>query len=106
MVEVGKYRPPNNTLQLNRNTTMTYITIPLPDAVMQQYEAAARQLAEYLGPDIPPPNASTLMRFVLSGKTTEEIVWEFDYALRTITGAPVPNEPERWIFPAEFDSAP
>ena len=80
---------------------MTYITIPLPDNVMQQYEEASRQLTEYLGPGAAAPDPSTLMRFVLSSKTTQDLVWEFDYALRNLTGAPIPNEPERWIMPPE-----
>ncbi len=85
---------------------MIHITIALPDSVAQEYYTAAEKLAQYLGPNIPPPNPQTLMRVMLSKYGADEIAGRFDLALRNLFGQPIPEEQDVWVFDAEFDNAP
>jgi hypothetical protein len=52
------------------------------------------------------PDAQTLMRFMLAGFTAHEIAAHFDRALRNITGAPMPEETDTWVFSPGFENAP
>ncbi len=53
-----------------------------------------------------PPDAQTLMRFMLAGFTADDIAAHFDRALRNITGAPMPDETDTWVFSPGFENAP
>jgi hypothetical protein len=81
-----------------------HITIPLPDDVAQEYYNASEKLADYLGD--PAPNAQTLMRFMLAGFSADDVARHFDRALRNLTGAPMPDELDTYVFSAEFDNVP
>jgi hypothetical protein len=52
------------------------------------------------------PDAQTLMRFMLAGFTADDIATHFDRALRNITGAPMPDETDTWVFSPGFENAP
>ena len=82
-----------------------HITVALPDDVAQEYYTASEKLKEVL--EIPqPPDPQTLMRFMLAGFTAHDIAAHFDRALRNITGAPVPDETDTWVFSPGFENAP
>ena len=86
---------------------MVNITVSLPDTVAQQYYNASVKLADQLKEiSDSPPDAQTLMRFMLSGFSSDDIAKYFDMALRNLVGAPIPNEGELWVFPTQFDEAP
>jgi hypothetical protein len=82
---------------------MMHITVALPDDVAQEYYNASEKLKEYLGQA---PDPQTLMRFMLAGFTAPEIALQFDRALRNLTGAPMPDESDTWVFSREFEDAP
>ena len=84
---------------------MMHITVALPDEVAQQYYNASEKLdkALQLGTT---PDAQTLMRFMLAGFTTDDIAAHFDRALRNITGAPMPDETDTYVFSPGFENAP
>ena len=84
---------------------MMHITVALPDDVAQQYYTASEKLdkALQLGSA---PDAQTLMRFMLAGFTSDDIAAHFDRALRNLTGAPMPDETDTWVFSPEFENAP
>lgn len=82
---------------------MMHITVALPDEAAQQYYRAAERLAEQLkDTGCQPPSAQILMRFMLCGFTDEAIARHFDLALRNITGAPMPDEADLYVFSPEF----
>jgi len=83
---------------------MMHITVALPDDVAQEYYNASEKLKEVL--EVGQPDAQTLMRFMLAGFTAHEIAAHFDRALRNITGAPMPNEADTWVFSPGFENAP
>ena len=85
---------------------MIHITVALPDEVAQQYYTASQKLADVLKDAAPPPNAQSLMRFMLAGFDAHDIAAHFDRALRNITGAPMPDETDTYVFSPEFDNAP
>jgi hypothetical protein len=85
---------------------MMHITVALPDDVAQEYYTASEKLAEVFKEVSPAPNAQTLMRFMLAGFTSQDIAAHFDRALRNITGAPIPDESDTWVFSPEFETAP
>jgi hypothetical protein len=84
---------------------MMHITVALPDEVAQQYYNASEKLdkALQLGTT---PDAQTLMRFMLAGFTSDDIAAHFDRALRNITGAPMPDETDTYVFSPGFENAP
>jgi hypothetical protein len=84
---------------------MLHITVALPDDVAQEYYNASQQLADYLGGD-PAPTAQTLMRFILADFHADDVTQQFDRALRNLTGAPVPDEGDTYVFAPEFENAP
>jgi hypothetical protein len=84
---------------------MMHITVALPDEVAQEYYNASEKLKEVLEID-EVPDPQTLMRFMLAGFTAHDIAAHFDRALRNITGAPMPDEADTWVFSPEFESAP
>ena len=84
---------------------MIHITVALPDAVAQHYYNASEKLSEELQVSNA-PTAQTLMRFMLAGFESEDIAEHFDRALRNITGAPIPDETDTYVFSAEFENAP
>lgn len=83
---------------------MTHITVALPDAVAQQYYAASEKLSDHLAEIGQAPDARTLMRFTLAGLDADDITRNFDLALRNMVGAPIPDEPEHWVFSPEFEN--
>jgi hypothetical protein len=83
---------------------MMHITVALPDDVAQEYYNASEKLKEVL--EVGQPDAQTLMRFMLAGFTAHEIAAHFDRALRNITGAPMPDESDTWVFSPGFENAP
>ena len=83
---------------------MMHITVALPDDVAQEYYNASEKLKEVL--EVGQPDAQTLMRFMLAGFTANEIAAHFDRALRNITGAPMPDETDTWVFSPGFENAP
>jgi len=85
---------------------MTHITIALPDDVAKQYYAAAEKLSSHLAVLGQTPDAQTLMRFTLSAYDADDITESFDRTLRNLVGAPVPDEPDVWIFTPGFEKAP
>lgn len=85
---------------------MTHITISLPDAVAQQYYAAAEKLSSHLAILGQTPDAQTLMRFTLASYDAGDITEAFDRTLRNMVGAPVPDEPDVWRFSPEFEQVP
>lgn len=85
---------------------MTHITVALPDNVAQQYYTAAEKLSGYLSEFGQPPSAQTLMRFMLSSHNADDIAKTFDLTLRNMVGAPLPQEPDVWVFEPEFQNAP
>ena len=84
---------------------MMHITVALPDEVAQQYYNASEKLdkALQLGTT---PDAQTLMRFMLAGFSAHDIAAHFDRALRNITGAPMPDETDTYVFSPGFENAP
>ena len=84
---------------------MTHITVALPDDVAKTYYAAAEMLSDHLAEIGQAPNAQTLMRFILATYSAEEIANQFDLALRNMVGAPVPDEPDIYVFAPEFEHA-
>ena len=84
---------------------MIHITVALPDKVAQHYYTASEKLSEELQV-ANAPTAQTLMRFMLAGFDSEEIAEHFDRALRNITGAPIPDETDTYVFSPEFENAP
>ena len=83
---------------------MMHITVALPDDVAQEYYNASEKLKEVL--EVGQPDAQTLMRFMLAGFTAHDIAAHFDRALRNITGAPMPEETDTWVFSPGFENAP
>ena len=84
---------------------MMHITVALPDDVAQEYYTASEKLKVVL--EIPqPPDPQTLMRFMLAGFTAHDIAAHFDRALRNLTGAPMPEETDTWVFSPGFENAP
>jgi hypothetical protein len=84
---------------------MMHITVALPDEVAQEYYNASEKLKTALKLDIP-PDAQTLMRFMLAGFAAPDIAAHFDRALRNLTGAPMPDETDTWVFSPGFETAP
>jgi hypothetical protein len=84
---------------------MMHITVALPDEVAQEYYTASEKLdkALQLGQK---PDPQTLMRFMLAGFSADDITAAFDSALRNITGMPVPDETDTWVFSPGFEDAP
>jgi hypothetical protein len=82
---------------------MTHITVPLPAEVAKQYYSAAEKLSDHLAELGQAPDAQTLMRFILSSYRDDDIARAFDLALRTMVGAPIPDEPDIYVFTPEFD---
>jgi ribosome recycling factor len=83
---------------------MMHITVALPDEVAQEYYNASEKLKEVL--EVGQPDAQTLMRFMLAGFDANDIAAHFDRALRNITGAPMPEETDTWVFSPGFENAP
>jgi hypothetical protein len=83
---------------------MMHITVALPDDVAQEYYNASEKLKEVL--EVGQPDPQTLMRFMLAGFTAHDIAAHFDRALRNITGAPIPEETDTWVFSPGFENAP
>ena len=84
---------------------MIHITVALPDEVAQHYYTASEILSDHLQVENA-PTAQTLMRFMLAGFTAEDITEHFDRCLRNITGAPMPDETDTYVFAPEFENAP
>jgi hypothetical protein len=63
---------------------MMHITVALPDEVAQEYYNASE------------------MRFMLAGFAAPDIAAHFDRALRNLTGAPMPDETDTWVFSPGF----
>ena len=84
---------------------MMHITVALPDEVAQQYYNASEKLEKALQLGSA-PDAQTLMRFMLAGFSADDIAEHFDRALRNITGAPMPDETDTWVFSPGFENAP
>jgi len=84
---------------------MMHITVALPDDVAQEYYTASEKLKEFLEL-VQPPDAQTLMRFMLAGFSADDIAEHFDRALRNITGAPMPDETDTYVFSPGFENAP
>ena len=84
---------------------MMHITVALPDEVAQQYYNASEKLEKALQLGTT-PDAQTLMRFMLAGFSSDDIAEHFDRALRNITGAPMPDETDTWVFSPGFENAP
>jgi hypothetical protein len=85
---------------------MTHITVPLPDNVAKTYYEASQKLSDHLAEIGQSPNAQTLMRFILASFTADEIAEQFDLALRNLVGAPIPDEPDVYVFAPEFEDVP
>ncbi len=84
---------------------MMHITVALPDDLAQEYYNASEKLKEVL--EMPqPPDPQTLMRLILAGFTAHDIAAHFDRALRNITGAPMPDESDTWVFSSGFEHVP
>jgi len=83
---------------------MMHITVALPDDVAQEYYNASEKLKEVL--EVGQPDPQTLMRFMLAGFDAHDIAAHFDRALRNITGAPMPDETDTWVFSPGFENAP
>ena len=83
---------------------MMHITVALPDDVAQEYYNASEKLKEVL--EVGQPDPQTLMRFMLAGFTAHDIAAHLDRALRNITGAPMPEETDTWVFSPGFENAP
>lgn len=84
---------------------MMHITVALPDEVAQQYYTASEKIDQALQLGTK-PDAQTLMRFMLAGFSADDIAEHFDRALRNITGAPMPDESDTWVFSPGFEDAP
>jgi hypothetical protein len=94
-----------SAIQPERKLIVIHITVALPDEVAQHYYTASEKLAEAL--EVPAaPTAQTLMRFMLAGFTAEDIAQHFDRTLRNITGAPMPDETDTYVFSPEFENVP
>ena len=83
---------------------MMHITVALPDDVAQEYYNASEKLKEVL--EVGQPDPQTLMRFMLAGFTSDDITAHFDRVLRNITGAPMPDETDTWVFSPGFENTP
>ena len=81
------------------------MTVELPKDVAQEYYNASEKLRSALNLD-KPPTAQMLMRFMLAGFTSDDVADHFTRALRNITGAPMPDEPDVYVFAPGFDDAP
>ncbi len=78
---------------------MMHITVALPDEAAQQYYRASERLADQLkDTGSQPPSAQTLMRFMLCAFAEDDVVRHFDLALRNVTGAPMPDEADLYVF--------
>ncbi len=75
---------------------MIHINVSLPDQVAQRYYDASEKLANYIGD--PAPDAQTLMRCILAEFSADDVARHFDLALRNVTGAPMPDEAEVYVF--------
>jgi hypothetical protein len=84
---------------------MMHITVALPDEVAQRYYTASEKLDQALQLGTK-PDPQTLMRFMLAGFSADDIAEHFDRALRNITGAPMPDETDTWVFSPGFEDAP
>jgi hypothetical protein len=84
---------------------MTFMTVELPKDVAQEYYNASEKLRSALNLD-KPPTAQMLMRFMLAGFTSDDVADHFTRALRNITGAPMPDEPDVYVFAPGFEDAP
>ncbi len=84
---------------------MMHITVALPDDVAQEYYTASEKLKEHLQL-VSPPDPQTLMRFMLAAFSADDVAAHFDRALRNITGAPMPDETDTWVFSPGFEDAP
>ena len=84
---------------------MVHITVALPDDIAQHYYTASHKLADLLEAGVA-PNPQTLMGFMLASFTAAEIEAHFDRALRIMTGTPMPDETDTWVFSPEFENAP
>ena len=76
------------------------ITLPVPDNVAREYFVAAEKLTTHLAPIGAAPDARTLMVMVLASIDAEELVAQFDLALRSIIDTPIP--PKDWDVPPDF----
>ena len=83
---------------------MTHITVALPDDVAKIYYQAAEKLSDHLAEIGQAPDARTLMRFILASFSPDEIAVQFDHALRNLVGAPIPDEPDVYVFAPEFEN--
>jgi hypothetical protein len=83
---------------------MIHVTVALPDQVAQHYYTASEKLAEHL--QGPTPSAQTLMRFMLASFDADDVAAHFDRVIRNVTGAPMPDETDTYVFSPEFDNVP
>ena len=83
---------------------MIHVTVALPDEVAQHYYTASEKLAEHL--QSPTPSAQTLMRFMLASFDADDVAAHFDRVIRNVTGAPMPDETNTYVFSPEFDNVP
>ena len=83
---------------------MIHVTVALPDDVAQHYYTASEKLATHLQGT--PPSAQTLMRFMLASFDADAVADHFDRVLRNISGAPMPDETDTYVFSPEFDTVP
>lgn len=81
------------------------MTVELPKDVAQEYYNASEKLRSALNLE-QPPTAQMLMRFMLAGFTSDDVADHFTRALRNITGAPMPDEPDVYVFAPGFEDAP
>jgi len=84
---------------------MTFMTVELPKDVAQEYYNASEKIRTALNLE-KPPTAQMLMRFMLAGFTSDDVADHFARALRNITGAPMPDEPDIFVFAPGFEDAP
>ncbi len=82
---------------------MMHITVALPDEVAQEYYTASEKLKSAI---VGAPDAQTLMRFMLAGFKAEDVAEHFDRVLRNLTGAPMPDEADTYVFSRGFENAP
>jgi hypothetical protein len=83
---------------------MIHVTVALPDQVAQHYYTASEKLATHL--ESPAPSPQTLMRFMLASFDAEDVTEHFDRVLRNLSGAPMPDETDTYVFSPEFDHVP
>jgi hypothetical protein len=84
---------------------MTFMTVEMPKDVAQEYYNASEKLRTALNLE-KPPTAQMLMRFMLAGFTSNDVADHYTRALRNITGAPMPDEPDVYVFAPGFEDAP